>query len=122
MMILVDTSVWVDHLRRRNGGLAGLLEAGEALCHPFIVGELACGDLRRRAEILELLDHLPGVPVVDHHEVIAFIDAHTLMGTGIGWVDAHLLASTVLSRAKLWTMDRPLARAATKLGVVAAVH
>jgi len=81
-MILVDTSVWVDHLRRGNDALGGLLEAGEAFCHPFIIGELACGDLRWRTEILELLGHLPAIPLVDHHEVLALVDAHKLMGTG----------------------------------------
>ena len=118
-MILVDTSVWVDHLRNGNAALARLLESGEAFCHPFIVGELACGDLRRRTEVLALLAHLPAVPTIEHHEVLAFIDAHKLMGAGIGWIDAHLLASTLLSRTRLWTMDRPLARAALKLGVAA---
>lgn len=118
-MILVDTSVWVDHFRRGNRTLAGLLEHGEVLCHPFIVGELACGNLRRRAEILRLLQHLPQAHLVEHGEVLTVVDTHRLSGTGIGWLDAHLMASTLLASGRLWTLDKPLARAAANLGLLA---
>ena len=116
-MTLVDTSVWVDHLRRRNAALATLLDGGEAMCHPFVVGELACGTLRNRGEILRLLRHLPQAPIVEHDEVLAFVETHRLAGAGVGWVDVHLLAAAVLARAALWTLDRALGRAATRLGI-----
>ena len=117
-MILVDTSVWVDHLRTGVPELGALLEAGEVLTHPWVVGELACGTLRRRAEILELLGHLPAAPVATHDEVLAFIERHALMGRGLGYVDVHLLAAVRLhGDARLWTRDRRLGEAATGLDV-----
>jgi predicted nucleic acid-binding protein len=120
-MILVDTSVWVDHLRRGNAGLMVRLEAAEVLCHPFIVGELACGNLTRREEILSLLGKLPACTVAEHDEVLAFVETNGLMASGIGWIDAHLLASIALSRAQLWTLDRRLAEIARPLGLKAGV-
>lgn len=117
-MILVDTSVWVDHLRRGVPALAALLEAGDVLLHPWIVGELACGTLRRRSEILDLLQKLPAAPVASHDEALAFIETHALMGRGIGYVDVHLLASARLhGAAQLWTRDARLAAAASDLGI-----
>jgi predicted nucleic acid-binding protein len=115
--MLVDTSVWIDHLRRGNLKLASYLELAEVLCHPFVIGELACGSLRNRDSILSLLDALPQAPIAQHQEVLAFIDAHRLIGAGIGWIDAHLLASTKLAGTVLWTLDRRLADVANDLGI-----
>jgi predicted nucleic acid-binding protein len=114
-MILVDTSVWIDHFRHGNDALATQLNDAQVLCHPFIVGELACGNLRQRAEILAMLRHLPEVALAEHDEVLILVERHTLAGSGIGWLDAHLLASTMMAGASLWTLDRPLARAARRL-------
>lgn len=116
-MILVDTSVWVDHLRRGSRQLTRLLDTGEAACHPFIIGELACGNLKRRSEILDLLGALPAVPLARHDEVLHLVDRHRLQGRGLGWIDAHLLASAALSRCTIWTKDRALDAAAGKLGL-----
>ncbi len=118
-MLLVDTSVWVDHLRRGNPGLAPRLMRAEVLCHPFVIGELACGRLKQRREILTRLTALPQAPVADHDEVLAFVEAHALMGAGIGWIDAHLLVSAHLARVGLWSLDRPLVSAARSLGIAA---
>jgi predicted nucleic acid-binding protein len=90
-MILVDTSVWVDHLRQGERRLAALLESNRVCCHPFVVGELACGNLRSRAEILSLLQQLPEATAAAHEEVLLFINVNRLMGRGIGYVDAHLI-------------------------------
>jgi predicted nucleic acid-binding protein len=115
-MILVDTSVWVDHLRRRDAALARELDAGTVLVHPFVVGEIACGLLPRRAEILSLLAELPIASVAQHGEALVFIERHRLAGRGIGYVDVHLLASAALAPGtKLWTRDRRLAVAARDL-------
>lgn len=119
-MTLVDTSVWVDHLRRGDRALAVVLEDGEVSSHPFVIGELACGRLARRREILALLAVLPTTPLADHDEVLAFVERHRLDGAGIGWVDVHLLASAALSRTALWTRDRALRAAARSLGLAAA--
>lgn len=118
-MMLVDTSVWIDHLRRGNRTLASHLEEGVVLCHPFIVGELACGNLKRRHEILSLLAALPEAILADHSEVLTFIEANRLMGSGIGWVDAHLLCSARLTGVRLWTLDRRLAQTARSIGSAA---
>lgn len=118
-MILVDTAIWVDHLRVADRQLAGLLLEEAVLCHPFVVGELACGALHRRSEVLGLLRNLPQAPVVDQDEELAFVEAHKLMGSGLGWVDVHLLASAALAGERLWTRDRRLAQAARRLGIAA---
>ena len=118
-MILVDTSVWVDHLRVADRQLAGLLLDEAVLCHPFVAGELACGVLGRRVEILGLLRNLPQAPVVEHDEVLTFVGAHALMQSGLGWIDVHLLASATLAGERFWTRDRRLAQAARRLGVAA---
>lgn len=120
-MILVDTSPWVEHLRRGDRRLAALLTDGEVVCHPFVLGELALGNLRNRARILGYLSNLPVVPMAQHHEVLALVESRRLMGTGIGWVDAHLLASCLLAHIRLWTLDKPLGRQASRLHIAAPV-
>lgn len=115
--MLVDTSVWIDHLRRGNGLLASRLRNGEVETHPFVVGELACGKLRRRDEILSLLRALPAVTRAEHEEVLGLVESKRLAGRGLGWIDAHLLASAMLHRTTLWTLDRRLAAEARRLGV-----
>lgn len=115
--MLIDTSVWVDHLRRRNARLAELLEATQVWTHPFVIGELACGNLSRRTEVLSLLDALPQAPLVDHHEVLKFIDARRLHGRGLGWIDVHLLASARLAGLPFWTLDKRLSEAARELAL-----
>ena len=116
-MILVDTSVWVDHLRRADAELAGLLERGQVLMHPFIVGEIACGNLSNRGPMLELLQQLPMAAVAESEEALGFIELRGLHGKGIGYVDVHLLASTALTGdARLWTRDKRLRDAADALG------
>ena len=115
--MLVDTSVWVDHLRRGNPQLRDLLNRGEVECHPFVIGELACGSLHRRVEMLSLLQSLPRVPVCSHDEVLLFVERRRLMSRGIGWIDAHLLASALLAQSPLWTHDRRLAEIARTLNL-----
>lgn len=116
-MILVDTSVWVDHLRRGDAQLVNLLERANVAMHPFVVGEIACGSLRDRSSILELLQDLPAAVVAEGEEVLGFIERHVLHGNGIGYVDVHLLASVALTEgAKLWTRDKSLRRVAQALG------
>ncbi len=116
-MVLVDTSVWVSHLRYGNVGLDTLLEDSRVACHPFVVGELACGSLRNRAEILTLLQALPMAASVEHNEAMRFIEDHGLMGKGLGYIDVHLLASALLSDALLWTEDKKLHAASRSLGI-----
>ncbi|MBI1370011.1 MAG: PIN domain-containing protein [Planctomycetes bacterium] len=119
-MILVDTSIWVDHLRRGNTRLAALLHAEWAATHPFVIGELACGGIRDRTAFLTLLAALPTLGKADDDEVLHFIDEHQLAGAGLGLVDVHLLASCVLDGCAIWTLDRALATAARKVGCAAA--
>ena len=114
-MILADTSVWIDHLRQGNEQLNSLLSEGAVVCHPFVVGELACGNLSNRDEILTLLRVLPTADVASDDEVLSFVERHKLHGQGLGWVDVHLLASAMLSKCSLWTLDKSLARAARRL-------
>lgn len=114
-MILVDTSIWVNHLRRRDETLAAHLEAGEVLCHPYVIGEIGLGVLKQRRAVLELMAALPSALVVSHDEVMAFVDQRRLAGRGIGWVDVHLAASAVASGSRLWTADRRLAEVARVL-------
>ena len=116
-MVLVDTSVWVAHLRRGNIGLEALLNEGHVVCHPFIIGELACGNLKNRSEILSLLQALPVATPAEHEEVMQFIENYSLMGKGLGYIDMHLLASAILSRVPLWTLDKKLKQVSLKLGL-----
>jgi predicted nucleic acid-binding protein len=109
-MVLVDTSVWVSHLRDGNAELANLLNEGKVLCHPLIVGELACGNLKDRLGILSFLQLLPFSIEAEHHEVLSFIENNHLMGKGVGYIDVHLLTSAVLSGVPFWTMDKKLAQ------------
>ena len=119
-MILADTSVWIDHFRRGCPRLSRRLTKGNILCHPFVIGELACGRMQSRAEILRLIGELPAVRVAMHSEAMALIDRHSLAGEGLGWVDIHLLAATLLTPpTRLWTRDKSLAKAAAQLGVSA---
>ena len=116
-MILVDTSVWVDHLRRTDPGLVALLERSAVVMHPFVVGEIACGTLRDRKLVLELLQDLPAAVVATDDEVMQFIERHALYGKGIGYVDVHLFASVALTGGtRLWTRDQRLRQAAAALG------
>jgi predicted nucleic acid-binding protein len=113
--VLVDTSVWVDHLRRGNAALAARLRDGAVWTHPFVIGKLACGHLRWRHEVLGLLDALPHAPAVSHDEAMAFAEARRLAGQGIGWVDVHLLASAAVGGVRVWTLDRRLHTVARRL-------
>jgi predicted nucleic acid-binding protein len=117
-VILVDTSVWIGHLRGREPGLAAELTAGRVLMHPFVLGELACGNLRNRRELLGLFGGLPASPVATDGEALMYIARHRLMGRGIGWVDVHLLAAVALAgSARLWTRDFRLAAVAEDLSL-----
>jgi len=108
-VILVDSSVWIDHLRKLDSGLADLLNRGQVLGHPFVTGELACGNLRGRETVLSLMQNLPAAPVASDEEALAFIERRGLAGRGIGHVDAHLLCSVTLDgTAQFWTRDRRL--------------
>lgn len=116
-MVLVDTSVWVSHLRDGNTELATLLNNGAVLCHPLIVGGLACGNLKDRAVILSFLRLLPMCIEAEHEEVLSFIENNSIMGKGIGYVDAQLVASSVLTGVPIWTLDKKLAQVADSLHI-----
>lgn len=116
-MILADTNVWIKHFRESDAELISQLNVGFVACHPFIIGELACGSLGNRAEILMLLQALPSSPVLEVTEVLEFIENNSFMGRGLGYVDIHLLASVIIGNVVLWTFDRRLNEAAIELGV-----
>lgn len=118
-MVLVDTSVWIDHFRAGEARLALLLEDAEVVMHPFVVGELACGNLRNRREILSLLCNLPAVAPVTDDEALFFIERHRLHGRGLGLVDVHLLASCAVEGNGLWSKDVRLMKAAKDLKLAA---
>jgi predicted nucleic acid-binding protein len=119
-MILVDTSVWIEHLRSASAILTELLDDGEVLGHPFVLGELALGSLRQRDDVLRVLRRLPQATSASYREVLQFIDRQMLFGRGIGYVDAHLLAAARLTAgSKLWTRDRRLHAVAAQLGLAA---
>ena len=116
-MVLVDTSIWVEHLRVGHSGLEALLEEGEVACHELIIGELACGSIKNRREISALLQALPRVVEAEHDEAMRLIDRHRLMGKGLGFIDVHLMASAVLSDTPLWTLDKMLKAESSRLGI-----
>jgi predicted nucleic acid-binding protein len=114
-MVLVDTSVWIEHFRHGVAGLVSLLEAGRVASHPAVVGELACGTLRQRATTLDLLRRLPRALVATDDEALHFLDRHRLSGRGLGWTDVHLLAAAALSHCQIWSLDRQLDDAGRRL-------
>ena len=114
-MVIVDTSIWVSHLRLGNRELSSLLDETQVMSHDFIIGELACGNLRNRKEVLSLLKSLPPAPVMSQEEVLYFMERHSLAGKGMGFVDVHLLASAQLAGVFLWTSDGSLKQAASAL-------
>ncbi len=113
-MVIVDSSVWIDHLRNKNFQLVNLLETNFVFLHPFILGELSCGNLKNRNEFLFYLNLLPKMTEASHNEVISFIENNKLYGKGIGWIDAHLLVSTMISKGRLFTLDKKLSAIAAK--------
>ena len=115
--MLVDTTVWVDHLRRGDEILVGQLEQSQVSVHPFVIGELACGNLRNRGAILTAITQLPRAPVVAHEAALEFLESRGLAGCGLGWVDVHLLASAVASGDKLLTRDRKMREVAEALSL-----
>jgi len=119
-MILVDTSVWVSHLARRpSPELRALLDDGDVACHPFVVGEIACGTLHQRHRILDDLATLPSVERASHQDALALLERRQLAGRGLSWIDVHLLASALIAHVPLWTLDKPLNVAARSLGIAA---
>lgn len=117
-MVLVDTSIWVDHLRSGNHQLVQLLAQNQVCMHPMIIGELACGHLRNRVELLDLWRNLPTAVLCNHEEAMICLEANEIVGLGVGWVDVHLLASGLLTtNARLWTKDKRLKRVAEKLAI-----
>lgn len=122
-MILVDTSIWVDHLRRADPLMSSLLDQGDVLMHPFVFGEIAMGDLRPRDKVLHWLSRLPKLLPARDSEVLALVDGASLFATGIGYVDAHLLAAVrLVPDAQLWTRDSKLLAIAERLSVAARPH
>jgi hypothetical protein len=116
-MVLADTSVWVGHFRSGDPRLEELLADGLVVCHPFIIGELACGNLKNRYEIISLLQSLPMAVMAEHEEVLQFINDYRLMGRGLGYIDMHLLASALLTRVSLWTRDKKFHAVSSKYGI-----
>ena len=114
-MTLVDTSVWINHIRRADKRLRQLLTDGQVVSHPFVVGDLACGRFANRDEVLRLLERLPALEPVSNREARAFLESHDLAGSGIGWVDVHLLAAARLARVHIMTADQALGRAAARV-------
>jgi predicted nucleic acid-binding protein len=117
MNVLVDASVWIHHLHRSDPGLVALLQASEVVMHSAVLGELACGTLSTRRELLSLWSALPAAAEVSPAEALRLIEEKRLWGKGLGWIDVLLIGSTLLSPARLWTRDRPLMRAAKELGL-----
>lgn len=115
--ILVDTSVWINHLREGDKNLTQLLEQGLVACHPFIVGEIACGGIKNRHEIINLLNDLPSTEILDHSDIIEFIENRKIMNKGIGYIDVHLLGSALVSDTPLWTFDKALRKIAIQFSI-----
>ena len=118
LVVLADTSIWIEHFRHGRTELSGNLTEGLVLMHPFVIGELACGNLKDRGAILSMLHSLPAAGVASHDEVLEFMERYKLGGKGLGWIDVHLLASVLLSNCRFWTLDRRLAKVASDLGLV----
>lgn len=116
-MVLVDTSVWVRHLREGDPDLKRLLHDGQVMCHPYIVGELACGAMKNRSEVLSLLRLLPQAILAQHEEILRFIELNHLMGKGLGYIDVHLSASALLTGVPMWSYDKRLNDANEMLGM-----
>lgn len=116
-MVLVDTSVWIAHFREGEPLLTKLLSDGHVLMHPFVSGELACGNLKDRAVILSNLAALPAAGRASDSEVMHFIENRKLWGRGLGWIDAHLLAASLISRCQFWTLDKRLGSVAAEVGL-----
>lgn len=116
-MVLADTSVWIEHFRRKEPGLADRLSEGLVLMHPFVCGELACGSMKDRALILSHLHTLPVATVATNEEVMQFVEDQRLWSKGLGWIDLHLLASALLSNCWFWTFDDRLGHVAGELGL-----
>ena len=116
-LILVDTSVWIRHLREGDKDLSLLLDNGLVACHPFIIGELACGGMKNRDEIIILLNALPSAYLLEHDEIMEFIEVRKIMNQGIGYVDVHILGSAIVSETPLWTLDKSLRKVANKLSI-----
>ncbi len=121
-MVLVDTSVWVSHLRHGNSKLQKLLQEGRVASHPFIIGELACGNISNRTEIISLMQALPMLDAVEHEELLLFIEHNKMMRKGLGFVDVHLLAATMLAGIPLWTQDKKLKKACSQLSIDFLTH
>ena len=117
-MVLVDTSIWISHFREDNSHLKKLLIDESVACHPFIIGELACGNIKNRKNIISLLHALPQTQVAENNEILAFIEHKKLMGLGIGLIDVHLLASSLLTNLPLWTSDKRLHITASKFNIL----
>jgi len=115
--ILVDTSVWIKYLRESEKNLVRLLEQGLVACHPFIIGELACGGIKNRHEIISLLNDLPSTDILDHYDIMEFIEYRKIMNKGIGYVDVHLLGSALVTETPLWTFDKALKKIANQLSI-----
>jgi predicted nucleic acid-binding protein len=121
-MVLVDTSVWAGHLRSVDSRLSAALSEGIVLAHPLVIEEVACGSLRNRDEVLDLLNRLPKASVASHQEVLDFNRKERLYGTGVGAIDIHIMASARLMGAKVWSQDKALCRQAQRLGILAAPY
>lgn len=116
-MVLVDTSVWISHLRLGNSMLQKLLQEGRVASHPFIIGELACGNISNRTEIISLMQSLPMLDAVEHEELLLFIEYNKMMGAGLGFVDVHLMAAAMLAGIPLWTQDKRLKQTCSRLSI-----
>ena len=117
-MVLVDTSIWISHFRKNNSHLKKLLLDESVACHPFIIDELACGNIKNRKEIIPLLQALPQALIAENDEVLQFIEQKKIMGMGIGLIDVHLLASSLLTGIPLWTTDKRLSTTASKFNII----
>jgi predicted nucleic acid-binding protein len=117
-MILADTSLWVEQLRWPDGPLTTLLQEGAIAMHPFVIGELACGNLRNRRSLLEMLSDLPSLQPATEFEAMSMIERHALAGVGLGYIDVHLMASAAIAGVRVWTTDKAMAAASTRIGIV----